>query len=117
VFAADADVVMVRVPYGYPDVTLTYGVVVDFADPIGPAAVSGLPSAGVHRPSASERPNTKIGGRSALVDGGLNATIFGIGSGLAADGAASPPLDAKAIAAAVTLIGDPSKPGTDDPLR
>ncbi|WP_405062769.1 hypothetical protein OG474_14345 [Kribbella sp. NBC_01505] len=118
-FTADSEVVMVRVPYVRADKYVTYEVTVADFTPTDPSQVSGLPAAGVEKPLPDEKPNTKIDGRQAQVDGGLNATIFGLGSGFAAHAAADKPLDAKAIAAAVQLISDPSKPGqgTDKPLR
>ncbi|GAA1678711.1 hypothetical protein GCM10009745_22940 [Kribbella yunnanensis] len=111
-FGPEDDVVLVRVPYGALD--SEYEVAVAAADPEEPTVVSSLTSAGIHRPAASEKPNTTIAGRPAIVDGGLNATVFGVGSGYAADAMADAPLDAKAIAAAVTLAGGK---GTDEPLR
>ncbi|MFF1823285.1 hypothetical protein ACFVWG_38650 [Kribbella sp. NPDC058245] len=113
-FAPDSDVVLVRVPYVRPGKYVTYEVAVADSHPSDPTQVSRLPAAGINKPLPDEKPNTKIDGRQALVDGGLNAMIFGVGSGFAGHAMADSPLDAKAIAAAVTLTGGQ---GTDHPLR
>lgn len=119
VLEKDAEIVMFRVPYGSAHGRLTYEIAVAVADPADPAEVSTLPTVGIHQPTPEEKPNATFGGRPVLFDGGRNATFFGVGSGYAADAMAYPPLDARAIANAVTLIHDVTKPETwtDEPLR
>ncbi|MFB6725410.1 hypothetical protein ACFCV3_34845 [Kribbella sp. NPDC056345] len=112
------DVVMVNVPYGYLDRYSSWEIGVAEAEPTDPDDRYRLPTVAIRRPRPGMTPNTTIAGRRAYDDSGPGVTVFGIGSGYSAQ-ITAPGRDEKAIAAGITLIGDPSDPakGTDEPLR